>query len=82
MIVCAVCRSLDDIKDREICCYSVSCKERENIGKFVLLLLLFNVLLPAHGWVGGTPCVYQYLSLSDHRHFARIVSFSFSLLLM
>ena len=49
--VCAVCRSLDDIKDREICCYSVSCKERENIGKFVLLLL-FNVLLPADGWVG------------------------------
>jgi len=23
--------SLSDIKDREICCYSISCKERENI---------------------------------------------------
>lgn len=29
----SLCRSLNDIKDREICCYSVSCKERENIGK-------------------------------------------------
>ena len=28
-----VCRSLNDIKDREICCYSISCKERENIGE-------------------------------------------------
>ena len=27
------CRSLNDIKDREICCYSISCKERENIGE-------------------------------------------------
>lgn len=27
-------RSLNDIKDREICCYSISCKERENIGEF------------------------------------------------
>ena len=26
-------RNLNDIKDREICCYSISCKERENIGK-------------------------------------------------
>lgn len=29
-----VCRSLNDIKDREICCYSISCKERENIGEY------------------------------------------------
>ena len=35
VILCVynLCRSLNDIKDREICCYSVSCKERENIGK-------------------------------------------------
>ena len=26
-------RGLSDIKDREICCYSISCKERENIGR-------------------------------------------------
>ena len=31
-------RSLNDIKDREICCYSISCKERENIGESVFLL--------------------------------------------
>jgi len=26
-------RNLASIQDREICCYSVSCKEKENIGK-------------------------------------------------
>jgi ADP-ribosylation factor-like protein 8 len=24
-------RNLDIVQDREICCYSISCKERENI---------------------------------------------------
>ena len=33
MVVFHLSRSLSDIKDREICCYSISCKERENIGK-------------------------------------------------
>lgn len=27
-------RNLSAIQDREICCYSISCKEKENIGKF------------------------------------------------
>lgn len=26
------CRSLSAIQDREICCYSISCKEKDNIG--------------------------------------------------
>ena len=26
-------RDLSPIKDREICCYSISCKEKENIGR-------------------------------------------------
>ena len=33
IILLYCCRSLNDIKDREICCYSISCKERENIGE-------------------------------------------------
>ena len=37
MIVCNFLfydRNLASIQDREICCYSISCKEKENIGKF------------------------------------------------
>lgn len=26
-------RTLSAIQDREICCYSISCKEKDNIGK-------------------------------------------------
>jgi len=26
-------RNLAAIQDREICCYSISCKEKDNIGK-------------------------------------------------
>ena len=29
----SICRNLSAIQDREICCYSVSCKEKDNIGK-------------------------------------------------
>ena len=28
-----ICRNLESIKDREICCYSISCKQKDNIGK-------------------------------------------------
>lgn len=28
-------RNLSAIQDREICCYSISCKEKENIGKYI-----------------------------------------------
>lgn len=28
-------RNLSAIQDREICCYSVSCKEKDNIGKYL-----------------------------------------------
>ena len=28
-------RNLSAIQDREICCYSISCKEKENIGKWL-----------------------------------------------
>lgn len=31
--------SLHSITDREICCYSISCKEKENIGEFLGLIL-------------------------------------------
>ena len=27
--------NLSAIQDREICCYSISCKEKENIGKLL-----------------------------------------------
>lgn len=27
--------NLSSIQNREICCYSISCKEKENIGKFI-----------------------------------------------
>lgn len=27
------CRNLSAIQDREICCYSISCKEKDNIGE-------------------------------------------------
>ena len=30
-------RNLSAIQDREICCYSISCKEKDNIGKKWLL---------------------------------------------
>uniref|UniRef100_G1NCH5 ADP ribosylation factor like GTPase 8B n=1 Tax=Meleagris gallopavo TaxID=9103 RepID=G1NCH5_MELGA len=30
--------NLSAIQDREICCYSISCKEKDNIGKLLLLL--------------------------------------------
>ena len=26
-------RNLSSVQDREICCYSISCKEKQNIGK-------------------------------------------------
>lgn len=44
MIVCnfLFCnRNLASIQDREICCYSVSCKEKDNIGKFKCKELIF-----------------------------------------
>lgn len=28
-------RNLSAIQDREICCYSISCKEKDNIGELV-----------------------------------------------
>lgn len=31
-VSCVCCRNLPSIQDREICCYSVSCKEKDNIG--------------------------------------------------
>lgn len=37
-------RNLESIKDREICCYSISCKEKDNIGKPIHKhCTLFNV---------------------------------------
>ena len=41
----SACRSLNDIKDREICCYSISCKERENIGKPKLYLYVLHTCM-------------------------------------
>ena len=38
--VLCCCRSLNEIKDREICCYSISCKERENIGSLFFCFFL------------------------------------------
>lgn len=32
------CRNLSAIQDREICCYSISCKEKDNIGEYGWLL--------------------------------------------
>lgn len=29
------CRNLSAIQDREICCYSISCKEKDNIGAWL-----------------------------------------------
>lgn len=31
-------RNLESIKDREICCYSISCKEKDNIGKWYTMI--------------------------------------------
>lgn len=39
-------RNLSAIQDREICCYSVSCKEKDNIGK----LITFKTQLNNHIW--------------------------------
>lgn len=36
--MCCVCRNLSAIQDREICCYSISCKEKENIGRYSVLV--------------------------------------------
>lgn len=33
MNIASFLRNLSAIQDREICCYSVSCKEKDNIGK-------------------------------------------------
>jgi len=30
-LVIFICRNLCAIQDREICCYSISCKEKDNI---------------------------------------------------
>lgn len=38
------CRNLAAIQDREICCYSISCKEKDNIGKFQTITALFSPL--------------------------------------
>lgn len=35
-------RNLVAIQDREICCYSISCKEKDNIGKFQLITALIG----------------------------------------
>ena len=35
------CRNLSAIQDREICCYSISCKEKENIGIYISYLFPF-----------------------------------------
>jgi hypothetical protein len=31
-------RNLSSVQDREICCYSISCKEKQNIGKYQCVL--------------------------------------------
>lgn len=36
---CVFSRNLSAIQDREICCYSISCKEKDNIGEFLLQFL-------------------------------------------
>lgn len=35
-------RNLSAIQDREICCYSISCKEKDNIGKITALKYRFT----------------------------------------
>lgn len=41
-----IVRNLAEIQNREICCYSISCKEKENIGKpfsyFLILVLILR----------------------------------------
>lgn len=37
----SIVRHLNEIKDREICCYSISCKEKSNIGMFCLFYYMF-----------------------------------------
>ncbi len=32
--------NLSAIQDREICCYSISCKEKENIGMYTCIIML------------------------------------------
>ena len=33
---------LDSIRDRDICCYSISCKDKTNIGQFIFELFFYN----------------------------------------
>ena len=39
----SVHRNLAAIQDREICCYSISCKEKDNIGKTTWGLYVMNM---------------------------------------
>ncbi|KAL3307631.1 ADP-ribosylation factor-like protein 8B, partial [Cichlidogyrus casuarinus] len=32
---------LSDLSDREVCCYSISCKEKQNIGKHLHIITTF-----------------------------------------
>lgn len=37
-------RNLSAVQDREICCYSISCKEKDNIGKFTSFLSKYSFI--------------------------------------
>ena len=49
--------NLNAIQDREICCYSISCKEKDNIDiTFVLVNLRYKVSPPLHPkYLGSKP---------------------------
>lgn len=58
-----VCRNLQAVQDREICCYSISCKERHNIGKKPLYIqLIFRVYYLHPFFFVGSTCGIILLS--------------------
>lgn len=54
--------SLHSITDREICCYSISCKEKENIGEFIGLNF-------EERWVASYLLFWQWIVLLINRPF-------------
>ena len=60
-------RNLSAIQDREICCYSISCKEKENIGKNSNSYFILYSQKPY-----ADTCKYTYISgkfFSGDKHF-------------
>lgn len=83
---CALCslqRNLAAIQDREICCYSISCKEKDNIGELLLMTQRVLVQEPTQyefgSYINNATIYTIFIHVVDHLLDSLICFFHFCL---